>query len=234
MFLLIAVVLGLNGGCKKPRSAADSQASSGPDPFREAISELENKNDAKFIEASRPILEAIANRDYERLYQLTSKHALKNVSSNQFGPDLNEAGDQIEGSIIKDMTKQQFLEGMKEVERKLGLPQKVIYVYVQTSNPEALAGKADQVDNMFNLGGMPKEIPSDIRRASIRSQFQIGIPEHQVKIVAEQMGVSEDDVRSGKAFEETEPPFMTLKMVLVEDDGLKIGYFEFMPPSILD
>jgi hypothetical protein len=234
VFCLIAVVLVIDGGCKKPNSGAVGETSSAQDPFQIAISGLEDSSQARFIEASRPILEAIARRDYDRLFAISSKYALQTVSSHQFAPELNDAGVAVNESKTNNMTKEQFLDGMKQMESTLGLPHRVLNVCVQTSDPKELSGQADEIDNMFNLGAMPKEIPIHIRRASIRAQLEVRVPEDRVKATAEQLGVSEDDIRSGKAWEDTEPPFLTAKIVLVEDDGLKMGYFEFQPRNIFD
>jgi hypothetical protein len=68
------------------------------------------------------------------------------------------------------------------------------------------------------------------------------VAEKYVKEWAEIMEASEEDVRSGTAFvgheedfDSGDGPYLNVKFVLVEDEGqLKLGYFEFMPPSMLD
>jgi hypothetical protein len=225
-------------GCSQPANARRSSPQD--DPYSEAISELEDKRQRPFIEAAKPILEAIARRDYDALYDLMSPHALKKVDTDQFGPDLDPRGEPKKSKIITEMTKEQFLEMMGEMENRLQAPRKVTYLYVQTSDPDELAGNADTVDNMFNLGGMPKEIPFDIRRASIRAQIQCHLSDDAAKQIAKDLKISEERARAGDLPENDQYgdeilPYLNLKFVLVEEeDNLKVGYFEFMPPSILD
>ncbi len=95
---------------------------------------------------------------------------------------------------------------------------------------------------MFNPGAMPPKVPIEIRRASLRTQLRCRIPEKEVARAAVELGVSVDDIRSGKAFavngdefESGDGPYLNLKFVLVEENGkMQLGYFEFLPPSILD
>lgn len=117
----------------------------------------------------------------------------------------------------------------------------VQHVYVQSMESEVLAGKGDRLDVMFAIGGMPAEIPSDIRKASVRAQIGCQLPEEQVKRIARDLKISEERVRSGDwpenehGYEPDERPYFNLKFVLVEEGGkLKVGYFEFMPPSLFD
>jgi hypothetical protein len=87
---------------------------------------------------------------------------------------------------------------------------------------------------------MPAEIPTDIRKAAIRAQLQCELPDEAVKQIAADLKISEEQVRSGNwpendQYDEEAWPYLNFKCVLVEDHGqLKVGYFEFMPPSILD
>jgi hypothetical protein len=95
---------------------------------------------------------------------------------------------------------------------------------------------------MLAIGGMPAEIPVEIRKASIRAAIQCQFPEETVKKIAAELKISEEQVRSGKWPEndeysdaDDERPYFNVKFVLVDEEGqLKVGYFEFMPPSMLD
>jgi len=49
--------------------------------------------------------------------------------------------------------------------------------------------------------------------------------------VAQQEGISVEELKKEESFD----PYLNLKVVLVEEDGeLKVGYFEFLPPSMMD
>ena len=49
--------------------------------------------------------------------------------------------------------------------------------------------------------------------------------------MAQQEGISVEALKKDEDFD----PYLNLKVVLVEEGGqLKIGYFEFLPPSMLD
>jgi hypothetical protein len=64
--------------------------------------------------------------------------------------------------------------------------------------------------------------------------------EEDAKPIAEELGISleraqKGDIPENNDYDADEWPYLTLKLVLVEEDGkLKIGYFEFLPPSMLD
>ena len=49
--------------------------------------------------------------------------------------------------------------------------------------------------------------------------------------MAQREGISVEDLKKSEDFD----PYLNLKIVLVEEGGqLKIAYFEFLPPSMLD
>jgi hypothetical protein len=49
--------------------------------------------------------------------------------------------------------------------------------------------------------------------------------------VAQTQGISVEELKKDENFD----PYFNLKVVLVEEDGeLKVGYFEFLPPSMMD
>ena len=86
------------------------------------------------------------------------------------------------------------------------------------------------MDSMFAIGAMPDWIPADVRRASLRGQIHTDSPQ-ELQNVAQREGISVEDLKKNKDFD----PYFNLKVVLVEEGGhLKIGYFEFLPPSIWD
>jgi hypothetical protein len=78
---------------------------------------------------------------------------------------------------------------------------------------------------------MPEWIPADIRRASLRGQIATELSPQEIQNVAQREGISVEELKKNEDFN----PYLNLKVVLVEEDGqLKIGYFEFLPPSIWD
>jgi len=207
------------------------------DPFAAAAENAE-PGESPFLEASRPFLTAVAERDYARVFQELSSHAKAKCDPGQFVPP--EEGEQ-QPEPIKDMTVEQCAEWMKKMEARLGVPDGVQHVYVESIEPEVLAGKGDRLDVMFAIGGMPADIPADIRKASIRAQVRCQLRDEDVKKIASDLKISEEKVRSGDwpenefGYDPDERPYLNLKFVLVEEGGkLKVGYFEFMPPSILD
>jgi len=74
-------------------------------------------------------------------------------------------------------------------------------------------------------------IPANIRRASLRGQIHTELSPQELQKVAQQHGISVEELTKDGDFD----PYLNLKVVLVEEgDQLKIGYFEFLPPSIMD
>jgi hypothetical protein len=87
------------------------------------------------------------------------------------------------------------------------------------------------VDSMFAIGAMPEWIPADIRKASLRGQIHTQLSPQELENVAQRDGISVEELKKSEDFD----PYLNLKVVLVDEDGqLKIGYFEFLPPSIWD
>ena len=87
------------------------------------------------------------------------------------------------------------------------------------------------MDSMFAIGAMPDWIPADIRRASLRGQIHTELSAEELEKVAATEGTSVEELKKSADFD----PYFNLKVVLVEEGGqLKIGYFEFLPPSIWD
>jgi hypothetical protein len=234
-------VLLLVAGCKPDAAPGGGGASSGPkaDIFAEAAKSQE-EGEGPFIEPARPFLTAVASRDYAKVYAELSSHAKAKIFPHQFVPQLDDKQPK-DDKPVANLTAEQCAEWMKKMEATLGVPEAVQHVYVQTIEPEVLAGKGDRFDVMLAIGGMPAEIPANIRKASIRAQVRCQLPEDDVKKIAADLKISEEQVRSGKwpendkGYDPDERPYLNVKFVLVEEEGkLKVGYFEFMPPSILD
>jgi hypothetical protein len=84
---------------------------------------------------------------------------------------------------------------------------------------------------MFAIGAMPEWIPADIRRASLRGQIHTELSAQELQNAAQREGISVEDLKKSEDFD----PYFNLKIVLVDEGSqLKIGYFEFLPPSMLD
>jgi len=87
------------------------------------------------------------------------------------------------------------------------------------------------MDSMFAIGAMPDWIPAEIRRASLRGQIHTELSPQALQTVAQQQGISLEELKKSEDFD----PYFNLKIVLVDEAGqLKIGYFEFLPPSMMD
>ena len=87
------------------------------------------------------------------------------------------------------------------------------------------------MDSMFAIGAMPDWIPANIRHASLRGQIHTELSPQELQKVAQQQGLSVEELKKEEDFD----PYLNLKVVLVEEGGqLKVGYFEFLPPSIMD
>jgi len=191
-----------------------------------------------YVAAAKPILEAIAVRDYTGFYNSLSSHARASSHPHQFVAPTEEHPKPQEP--LKELTIEQFVEWMKKMEEVRGIPDKVDHVHVETTNPKILSGQgegAEMIDVMFAIGAMPKEIPNDIRRASIRSKIKCKLSEQQLKRLAEHQNTTVEEIQKDEAEEadEDQGTYLNLKFVLVEEGGnLKVGYFEFMPPSMLD
>jgi hypothetical protein len=218
-------------------SAKKNAPEANQDPFA-AAAENTVPEAIPYLEASRPFLTAVAARDYARVYEELSSHAKAKTDPGQFVPP--EEGEKPAEPITK-MTVEQCADWMKKMEARLGVPDGVQQVYVESFDPEVLAGKGDRLEVMLAIGAMPADIPADIRRASIRAQIRCQFSDEDVKKIASDLKISEEKVRSGDwpenefGYDPDERPYLNLKFVLVEEGGkLKVGYFEFMPPSILD
>jgi hypothetical protein len=108
-------------------------------------------------------------------------------------------------------------------------------LHVFSTDPDVLSRRSQEklgaMDSMFAIGAMPDSIPADIRRASLRGQIHTELSPEELEKVANEQGISVEELQKNEDFD----PYFNLKLVLVEEDGqLKVGYFEFLPPSIMD
>jgi hypothetical protein len=65
----------------------------------------------------------------------------------------------------------------------------------------------------------------------LRGQVHTELSAQELEKVAATEGISVEELKKSDNFD----PYFNLKVVLVEEGGqLKVGYFEFLPPSIMD
>lgn len=216
-------------------AAGESQEPEAADPFRASGEEAET-GDAPYLAASRPFLTAVAARDYDKVFQTLSSHALASAQPHQFFPQPESA---TPPPPLTNLTVEQFREWMGKMEIALGRPRQISHLYVESHDPEILAGKGDPLEVMLAVGAMPSSIPAEIRKASVRAQILCDLGDGQAAQLAAERGVSEEQARQQFEAENKaagdEGLYLNVKFVLVEDGGeLKVGYFEFMPPSLLD
>jgi hypothetical protein len=124
---------------------------------------------------------------------------------------------------------------MQYVEAAHGAPRAPKMLHVFSTDADVLNRRSKEefgaMDSMFAIGAMPDWIPADIRRASLRGQIQTELSPQELQNVAQREGISVEDLKKSEDFD----PYFNLKIVLVDEgDQLKIGYFEFLPPSMMD
>jgi hypothetical protein len=178
---------------------------------------------------------ALAQQDYQKAYALLSSHAKARMSLNQFvaPKDEVEAG-KVEQSPYTDVSLEQFKELMKKVIDEHGTPISADHLSLYSADPKVLGRKTegmDKLDTMFAIGMMPDSVPADIRRASLRGQINTRLPPEKLQEEAKRMEATVEDLQKDADFR----PYFTIKIVLVEEDSqLRVGYFEFLPPSMMD
>ena len=193
-------------------------------------------NERKYILAAKPFFIAVAKRKYADAYALLSSHARARMSLDQFKPaEKNSDSQQNESYAFDNVTGEQFAYLMQYVEAAHGAPRAPKMLHVFSTDPDVLNRRSKEqfgaMDSMFAIGAMPDWIPADIRRASLRGQIHTELSAEELEKVAAREGISVEELKKNADFD----PYFNLKVVLVEEGGqLKIGYFEFLPPSIWD
>jgi hypothetical protein len=193
-------------------------------------------NERKYILAAKPFFIAVAKRKYADAYALLSSHARAWMSLDQFKPaEQNSDSQQNESYAFDNVTGEQFAYLMQYVEAAHGAPRAPKMLHVFSTDPDVLNRRSKEqfgaMDSMFAIGAMPDWIPADIRRASLRGQIHTELSAEELEKVAAREGISVEELKKNADFD----PYFNLKVVLVEEGGqLKIGYFEFLPPSIWD
>ena len=229
--ILLPVLLTSCG--KKGPGAEKNTAQKSEDDF---LDKDATSDERKYLLAAKPFFIAIANRKYADAYALLSSHARAQMSFNQFTPAEEQATfQQYESNPYTNVTAEQFAYLMQYVEAARGAPRAPKMLSVFSTDPDVLNRRSKEqfgaMDSMFAIGAMPDWIPANIRRASLRGQIHTELSPQELEKVAQQQGISVEELKKDEDFD----PYFNLKVVLVEEGGqLKIGYFEFLPPSIMD
>jgi len=193
-------------------------------------------DERKYLVAAKPFFIAVANRKYADAYALLSSHARARMSFNQFTPAEEQATfQQYESNPYANVTAEQFAYLMQYVEAARGAPRAPKMLSVFSTDPDVLNRRSKEqfgaMDSMFAIGAMPDWIPADIRQASLRGQIHTELSPQELQRVAQTEGISVEEMKKSEDFD----PYFNLKVVLVEENGqLKVGYFEFLPPSMMD
>ena len=193
-------------------------------------------DERKYLLAAKPFFIAVASRQYADAYALLSSHARARMSLEQFRPAQQDSESQQNQSYAFDnVTAEQFAYLMQYVEAAHGAPRAPKMLHVFSTDPDVLNRRSKEqfgaMDSMFAIGAMPEWIPADIRRASLRGQIHTELSQQELEKVAATEGITVEELKKSEDFD----PYFNLKIVLVDEDGqLKIAYFEFLPPSIMD
>ena len=235
--ILIAAILlpVLLTSCGKKGQVADEEKTTqeSEDDFLDKDTKPDER---KYLVAAKPFFIAIANQQYAEAYALLSSYAKARMSLNQFTPAEERAEfARNESNPLTNVTAEQFADLMKYVEAAHGAPRAPKMLHVFSTDADVLNRRSAEqfgaVDSMFAIGAMPDSIPGDIRRASLRGQIHTELSPEEVEKAANAQGISVDELKKDENFD----PYFNLKVVLVEEDGqLKVGYFEFLPPSMMD
>ena len=193
-------------------------------------------DERQYLQAANPFFIAVASRKYTDAYALLSSHARARMSLEQFTPAQQDpTAQQNQTYAFDNVTAEQFAYLMQYVEAAHGARRAPKMLHVFSTDPDVLNRRSKEqfggMDSMFAIGAMPEWIPADIRRASLRGQIHTELSAQELQNEAQREGISVEDLKKNEDFD----PYFNLKIVLVDEGGqLKIGYFEFLPPSMLD
>ncbi len=234
--MLIAVILLPISLTSCGRSGSDGEKKTTQKSEGDFLDKDAKPDERKYLLAAKPFFVAVANRKYADAYALLSGHAKARMSFNQFTPAEEQATfQQYESSPYMNVTAEQFAYLMRYVEAARGTPRASKMLRVFSTDPDVLNRRSKEqfgaMDSMFAIGAMPDWIPANIRRASLRGQIHTELSPQELQNVAQREGISVEELKKSPDFD----PYFNLKVVLVEEGGqLKVGYFEFLPPSIMD
>lgn len=234
---LAIALLGL-AACGKPdpdSSTSSAKAARETQDFVQIEADT-TPEERRYLEVGRGVVTALAARDYAAFHGQLSSHARAQMSLNQFAPAEDDAVfEQNEKRPRLNPALSEFLDLMGAMEKQFGQPKRPLDLHVHSTEPDTLAGKKkepmDALDILFAIGNMPALASADIRRASLRAQLQVDLSEAQLSEVAKARQTTIAELSGDPDFK----PYLNVKLVLVEEAGeLRVGYFEFLPPSMLD
>jgi len=234
--ILIAVILLPISLTSCGKSGSDGEKKTTQKSEDDFLDKDAKPDERKYLLAAKPFFVAVASRKYADAYALLSGHAKARMSFNQFTPAEEQATfQQYESSPYMNVTAEQFAYLMRYVEAARGTPRASKMLSVFSTDPDVLNRRSKEqfgaMDSMFAIGAMPDWIPADIRRASLRGQIHTELSPQELEKVAATQGITVEELKKSEDFD----PYFNLKFVLVEEGGqLKVGYFEFLPPSMLD
>jgi hypothetical protein len=182
--------------------------------------------------AAKPFLDALASGDPAAAYAQLSSHARARMSPSQFFPPKDEAEHAAnERKAVTNASERDFQVFVARVANEYGVPSKLISANEIATDPKILGGGGDAMDTAFTIGLMPASIPAEIRKGAVRAQLGVTLPASQLKEIADQQGMTVEELQKTEDF----APYCNVKVVMVEEGGtLKVGYFEFTPPSMWD
>src|SRR5437867_3750491 len=234
--ILIALILLPISLTSCGRSGSDGEKKTTQKSEDDFLDKDAKPDERKYLLAAKPFFVAVANRKYGDAYTLLSSYARARMSFNQFTPADDQATfQQYESSPYMNVTAEQFAYLMRYVEAARGTPRAPKMLSVFSTDLDVLNRRSKEqfgaMDSMFAIGAMPDWIPANIRRASLRGQIHTELSPQELQRVAQTEGISVEEMKKSEDFD----PYFNLKVVLVEENGqLKVGYFEFLPPSIMD
>ncbi len=213
-----------------------SAAGSGGDGESEFHSVETGPEEQRFLDYGKVVAGKMAARDYPGFFGELSSHARTRMSVNQFAPaDDDKVFEENERAPRANLALDEFVSLVAMMEKQFGQPSRLLHVDVFSTDPDILAGiKKEQLDAleiMMAIGNMPKDIPVESRRASLRAQIGVTLSAEEMGDMAKRYNTTVEKLAADPDF----TPSLTLKLVVVEEAGeLKVGYFEFLPPSIWD
>jgi hypothetical protein len=231
--LLVTVTGVAFTGCSKSDPTGKDSAESAQDWVDVSEASPEERT---YLDYGRGVVQAVSSQNYGAFYDQLSSHARARMSLNQFDPADDEAVfARQEKQPEKNVALPRFLELMQLCETRFGRPVTPLNLHVHTTDAAALSGTKrqgfDALDTMFAIGNMPDLAPTAIRKASLRARIRSELSAAQLAEAAKAHDVNVEELQKDQDFE----PYLTLKLILVAgESGLQVGYFEFLPPSMMD
>jgi hypothetical protein len=189
-------------------------------------------DERRYLEAAKPFMLALAAGDANAAYGELSSHARARMSANQFNPAEEDAAyEKNEAKPHLNVSAELFPYLLKATFDRYGQPREAESLYVESTDPQVLAGAGDRLDVLFAIGAIPATVPVGVRKASLRGRINTRMTDAQMAELIKETGMTRQEIEQDPDM----TPYFNVKLVLVEEDGkLRVGYFELMPPSILD